>query len=99
MRNVLQVFLGLFGVVAISIPILHVRTRTSVDSGIHPGQCNDGSFYATHFTGYGAALRWCVRGRRTEEPRRLFPDAGLLRRRAGAHRVAFHGGAAPWLLR
>jgi Domain of unknown function (DUF4345) len=64
MKKVLQVFLGVFGVVAIVIASLHVVLGPSAIPGSVPVNAtmdSEDRFYATLFAAYGAALLWCVR--------------------------------------
>jgi len=65
MKQTLQVFLGLFGVSAISIAALHVVLGPGAIPGSIPVNAtmdSEDRFYATLFAAYGVALLWCIRG-------------------------------------
>ncbi len=64
MRKVLQVFLVLFGVIAIAIALLHIVFGPSAIPGSVPVNAtmdSEDRFYATLFAAYGVALLWCVK--------------------------------------
>jgi hypothetical protein len=64
MRKALQVFLALFGVIAIFIASLHIVIGPSAIPGSVPVNAtmdSEDRFYATLFAAYGAALLWCVK--------------------------------------
>lgn len=64
MKLTLQVFLGLFGVSAISIAALHVVLGPAAIPGSIPVNAtmdSEDRFYATLFAAYGVALLWCIR--------------------------------------
>jgi len=64
MKQTLQVFLGLFGLSAISIAALHVALGPAAIPGSIPVNAtmdSEDRFYATLFAAYGVALLWCIR--------------------------------------
>ncbi len=64
MRRSLQVFLALFGSVAIAIALLHIVFGPSAIPGSVPVNAtmdSEDRFYATLFGAYGVALLWCVK--------------------------------------
>lgn len=63
MRKALQIFLGLFGVTAILICLLHVALGPAAIPGAVPVNAtmdSEDRFYATLFGAYGVALLWCI---------------------------------------
>lgn len=65
MRRALQIFLALFGAIDIAISLLHVILGPAAIPGAIPVNAtmdSEDRFYATLFTGYGAAVLWCVKG-------------------------------------
>lgn len=64
MKKSLQVFLGLFGITAIFIALLHVIFGPSAIPGSIPVNAtmdSEDRFYATLFAAYGVALLWCIK--------------------------------------
>lgn len=64
MRKLFQVFLAIFGVVAIFISCLHIVLGPSSIPGAVPVNAtmdSEDRFYATLFMAFGAALLWCVK--------------------------------------
>ena len=64
MRRSLQVFLALFGVVAIAIAAIHIVFGPAAIPGSVPVNAtmdSEDRFYATLFAAYGVALLWCVK--------------------------------------
>jgi hypothetical protein len=64
MKRAFQVFLILFGVVAIAIALLHIFLGPSAIPGSIPVNAtmdSEDRFYATLFAAYGLALIWCVK--------------------------------------
>jgi hypothetical protein len=64
MKRALQVFLGVFGMMAILIASLHVVLGPSAIPGSVPVNAtmdSEDRFYATLFAAYGVALLWCIR--------------------------------------
>jgi hypothetical protein len=62
MKKSLQVFLGLFGLTAIFIALLHIVLGPSAIPGSVPVNAtmdSEDRFYATMFAAYGVALLWC----------------------------------------
>ena len=65
MRKSLQVLLGLFGVTAIFISLLHIILGpASIPGSIRVNATMDSEdrFYATLFFAYGVVLLWCIKG-------------------------------------
>jgi Domain of unknown function (DUF4345) len=65
MKRVFQVFLVLFGIVAIAIALSHIVLGPSAIPGAIPVNAtmdSEDRFYATLFAAYGLALLWCVSG-------------------------------------
>ena len=63
MKKSFQVFLGLFGGIAIIIASLHVVLGPYAIPGSVPVNAtmdSEDRFYATLFAAYGAALLWCI---------------------------------------
>lgn len=64
MRKILQVFLGLFGVTAIFISLLHIVLGPAAIPGSIPVNAtmdSEDRIYATMFLAYGVGLLWCIR--------------------------------------
>ena len=64
MKKSLQIFLGLFGITAIFIALLHIILGPSAIPGAVPANAtmdSEDRFYATLFAAYGVALLWCIR--------------------------------------
>ncbi|MGH8529388.1 MAG: DUF4345 domain-containing protein [Nevskiales bacterium] len=64
MRRTLQIFLGLFGVTAVCIALLHIVLGPAAIPGAIPVNAtmdSEDRFYATLFMAYGVALLWCIR--------------------------------------
>ncbi len=64
MRKSLQVFLALFGVIAIAIAAIHIVFGPAAIPGSVPVNAtmdSEDRFYATLFAAYGVALLWCVK--------------------------------------
>jgi hypothetical protein len=64
MKRAFQVFLILFGIVAIAIALLHIFLGPSAIPGSIPVNAtmdSEDRFYATLFAAYGLALIWCVK--------------------------------------
>jgi hypothetical protein len=64
MRRSLQVFLALFGGVAIAIALLHIVFGPAAIPGSVPVNAtmdSEDRFYATLFGAYGVTLLWCVK--------------------------------------
>jgi hypothetical protein len=64
MRRALQVLLGLFGVTAIFISLLHVVLGPASIPGAVPVNAtmdSEDRFYATLFLAFGLALLWCMK--------------------------------------
>lgn len=64
MKKSFQIFLGLFGVIAILIASLHIFIGPSAVPGSIPGNAtmdSEDRFYATLFAAYGVALIWCIK--------------------------------------
>ena len=64
MRRNLQILLGVFGAVCISIALTHIFFGPSSIPGSIPANAtmdSEDRFYATLFLGFGATLLWCVR--------------------------------------
>ena len=64
MRRSLQVFLALFGSVAIAIALLHIVFGPSAIPGSVPVNAtmdSEDRFYGTLFGAYGVAVLWCVK--------------------------------------
>ena len=64
MRTALQVFLGLFGLTAIFIALLHIVLGPAAIPGSVPVNAtmdSEDRFYATMFAAYGVALLWCIK--------------------------------------
>ena len=64
MKKSFQIFLGLFGITAIFIALLHIILGPSAIPGAVPVNAtmdSEDRFYATLFAAYGAALLWCIR--------------------------------------
>jgi uncharacterized protein DUF4345 len=62
-RKTLQVLLGVFGVIAIAIALLHVVLGPSSIPGAVPVNAtmdSEDRFYATLFLAFGVALLWCI---------------------------------------
>ena len=71
MKKFLQVFLGLFGVTAIFIALLHIVFGPAAIPGSVPVNAtmdSEDRFYATMFAAYGVALLWCIKdiGRKSQ---------------------------------
>ena len=65
MKTAFQVFLGLFGSIAIAIATLHVVVGPAAIPGSVPVNAtmdSEDRFYATLFAAYGVALLWCIPG-------------------------------------
>lgn len=63
MKKTFQVFLGLFGVIAIFIAMLHIIFGPPAIPGSVPVNAtmdSEDRFYATLFAAYGAVLLWCI---------------------------------------
>ena len=64
MKKSLQIFLGLFGLTAIFIALLHLVFGPAAISGSIPVNAtmdSEDRFYATLFAAYGVALLWCLK--------------------------------------
>ena len=63
-RKTYQLFLGLFGIAAILIALLHVVLGPSAIPGsvsVNATMDSEDRFYATLFAAYGVALLWCIK--------------------------------------
>ena len=63
-KKTFQVFLGLFGIAAILIALLHVVLGPSAIPGsvsVNATMDSEDRFYATLFAAYGVALLWCIK--------------------------------------
>lgn len=64
MRKALQVLLGLFGLTAIFISLLHLVLGPGAIPGsvpVNPTMDSEDRFYATLFLGFGVTLLWSVK--------------------------------------
>lgn len=64
MRRTLQVLLGLFGLTAIFISLLHIALGPAAIPGsipVNPTMDSEDRFYATLFLAYGVVLLWCIK--------------------------------------
>ena len=64
MRKALQIFLAMFGAIAIAIASLHIVFGPAAIPGSIPVNAtmdSEDRFYATLFAAYGVALLWCVK--------------------------------------
>ncbi len=64
MKKSFQIFLGLFGVIAILIASLHIFLGPSAIPGsipVNPTMDSEDRFYATLFAAFGVALIWCIK--------------------------------------
>ena len=64
MKKSLQVFLGLFGLTAVFIALLHIVLGPAAIPGSVPVNAtmdSEDRFYATMFAAYGVALLWCIK--------------------------------------
>ena len=64
MKKFLQIYLGIFGVTAILIALLHIVLGPSAIPGAIPVNAtmdSEDRFYATLFAAYGVAMLWCIK--------------------------------------
>ncbi len=64
LKKSFQIFLGLFGVIAILIASLHIFFGPSAIPGsvpVNPTMDSEDRFYATLFAAFGVALIWCIK--------------------------------------
>jgi hypothetical protein len=64
MKKFLQIYLGLFGIVAIFIALLHIILGPKAIPGsipVNPTMDSEDRFYATLFAAYGVAMLWCIK--------------------------------------
>lgn len=64
MKKTLQYVLGLFGITAIAIAMLHIVLGPAAIPGSIPVNAtmdSEDRFYATLFAAYGVALLWCIK--------------------------------------
>jgi hypothetical protein len=64
MKKFLQIYLGIFGVTAIFIALLHILLGPAAIPGAIPVNAtmdSEDRFYATLFAAYGVAMLWCIK--------------------------------------